>query len=92
MRARNAWTALGPSRATIFSDAFNAGLADAVFDVEDLRKSELDRLDELTSQAITALRRETEAALIEVYVQAAITFAAEHRDAPRATQLELVPA
>ena len=43
-------------------------------------------------QAIGELRRFTEAKLLEAYVQAAATFAAEFPDAPRATNPEAVTA
>ncbi len=76
----------GLSLSAEFADAFGAALAaaDGLWDTDDFRPSELDRLDGLLSAAGTAVRREAEAKLLDALVTALAAFAAEHPDAPRA--------
>lgn len=66
-----------------FNDGF-LGMATAPWDVEDLRDSELERLDELAIEALRPIREAAERAAIESLVGAMLQFAAEHPDAPRA--------
>ena len=69
-----------------YSDGVGAcvGLLDDLYDRDDLRKSEQDRLDELVYQAVDTIRDETRHRINEAIVAAALAFAAEHPDAPRA--------
>lgn len=71
-----------------FSDAFTRcmTLADGMYDLEDLRESEVDRLNELTYAAVDPIRADARRQINEALVSAALTFAAEHPDAPRATR------
>jgi hypothetical protein len=76
-----------------FSDGVGATmrLLDGLFDVNDLRDSEEERLNELVYAAVDPIRDETRRRIDEAVVSAALAFAAEHPDAPRATRLAIVP-
>ena len=67
-----------------FSDAFSGITAavDAIWAVDELRASELDRLDALAGEAIPPIRREAERQLLEAVTAAAEQFAAEFPNAP----------
>jgi hypothetical protein len=85
------WGALPPVGTTPhveFEDAFTycTSLADGLYDLDDLRESEVDRLNELTFAAVDPIRDDARLRINEALVSAALTFAAEHPDAPRATR------
>lgn len=69
-----------------FEDGIGATqqLLDGLYDQDDLRRSERDRLDELTFAAMAPIRAETRRQINEAMVKAALIFAAEHPDASRA--------
>jgi hypothetical protein len=86
------WTDRPPTGPTIevdFSDAFTrcTGLLDGLYDLDDLRDSELGRLLVLTSQAIDPIREEARRQINSALGYVALTFAAEYPDAPRARRL-----
>jgi hypothetical protein len=88
-REWKAWPSAGWPSVSIeveWSDAWTRirGVAEHAYDLEDLRDSELARYDELTYQAVTAIEERVTREVIEAIVGAALTFAAEHPDAPRA--------
>lgn len=60
------------------------GLNDACYDLEELRPSELARLDELTAAAIEPVRLEAERQAVAAIVGAVLQFASEYPEAPRA--------
>lgn len=62
------------------------GMAATIYDLDDIRESELDRLDQLTRAAIRPLRDEARRLATEALVDALAAFAAEHPDAPRANR------
>lgn len=70
----------------VYSDGVGAclGLLDRLYNLDDLRKSECDRLDELVYAAVDPIRDETQRRINEALVSAALAFAAECPDAPRA--------
>ena len=68
-----------------------AGAVEALYDLEDFRPSETAALDRCIATAINGLRRQFLEDLAEAVVGAAVGFAAEHPDAPRAVR-EPVPA
>ncbi len=76
------------AREVEFSDAFThcMTLLDDLYDQDDLRPSEDARLGELVTPAIDLIRDETQRRINEALVSAALAFAAEHPDAPRATR------
>ena len=83
------WGARRPNPPSVeiqFSDGIGACmlLLDGIFDTEDFRVSELARLDELLDLAVNPIRDECRRQVNEALVSAALTFAAEHPDAPRA--------
>lgn len=83
-----AWHRLPPvglSADATFSDGFSAAgrLLDELYDVDELRPSELNRLDELAGEAIAPIRDEAQREINEALVKAALAFAAEHPEAPR---------
>lgn len=55
---------------------------DSLWDMFDLRESEVTRLSELEHDAIAGIRDEIRPRVIEALIDAAVTFAAEHPDAP----------
>ena len=61
-----------------------AGMGDEVFDLEEFRPSEVERLDSLRHDATAPLRAEIERRLTDAVVSAILAFAAEYPDAPRA--------
>jgi hypothetical protein len=75
----------GSSAGAEFTDAFThlASLVDAPYDLDDLRESELERLDELIGASMVGVRDQAHRAAIEVLVEAIAAFAAEHPEAPR---------
>ena len=79
---------VGPSIEVDFSDGLTrcTGLLDGLFDRNDFRESEKDRLNELTDQAVGPIGDEARRQINEALVSAGLTFAAEHPDAPRATR------
>jgi len=82
------WTAPrvgGLSLAGEFADAFGTitAAADGLWNVDDFRRSELDRYDGLMSAATTRVRREAEATLLDAVIAALISFVAEFPEAPR---------
>lgn len=87
-REWGAWPPVGPTIDLEFSDGIGrcASLADGLYDMDDLRQSEIDRLNALTFEAIDPIRQETRRQINEALVAAALAFAAEHPDAPRATR------
>jgi hypothetical protein len=58
-------------------------LVDAPWDLDDLRRAEVDSLDSVIREAIDPIRRDTERRVIEAAVAAVLRFAADHPDAPR---------
>ena len=85
------WTDRPPTGTPIdlaFSDTFTRcmTLLDGLYDLDDLRDSELGRLIVLTEQAVQPIRDETRRQINEALVSAALAFGAEHPDAPRATR------
>jgi hypothetical protein len=78
----------GLSIESSFSDGIGAcmNLLLGLYDFDDLRKSETDRLDDLAEQAINLIRADARRRINEALVSAALAFAAEHPDAPRATR------
>jgi hypothetical protein len=82
------WTAHRDGRLSLageFADAFGTITAapDGLWNVDDLRPSELDRYDGLMSAATTRVRRAAEAMLLDAVIEALITFGAEYPEAPR---------
>jgi hypothetical protein len=77
---------MGQSIEGKFSDGVGATmlLLDGLFDLEDLRESEIARLDALADLAVRSIRDDARRRINEALVAAALTFAAEHPDAPRA--------
>jgi hypothetical protein len=75
----------GLSPAGELSDAFSvvAGVGDRVFDVEDLRESEIHRLDELAAAAIVPIRDDTERRILDALAGVVEQFMVEFPDAPR---------
>ncbi len=69
-----------------FSDGIGATqcLLDGLYDFDDMRESEVDRLNELTFAAMAPIRDRARREINEALVVAALAFAAEHPDAPRA--------
>jgi hypothetical protein len=69
-----------------FQDAFTGCqmLGDGLFDLDDMRPSEQECLDELTYHAIEPIRNQAQRQVNEAIVAAILDFAAEHPDAPRA--------
>jgi hypothetical protein len=59
---------------------------DTLYNTEDFRPTEQDRLDALTYEAIEPILQETRERITEVLGRAGLTFAAEYPDAPRATR------
>jgi hypothetical protein len=78
----------GPPIDLQFSDGLGVcqTLVDGLYDLDDLRESEVDRLNELTFAAVDPIRDDARLRINEALVSAALTFAAEHPDAPRATR------
>jgi len=76
----------GPSIDVNFADAFThcMTLPDSLYDFDELRESEVDRLNELMFAAVNPIRDDARRQVNEALVSAALTFAAEHPDAPRA--------
>lgn len=74
-----------------FHDGFSSisGVAGGIWDEEDLRPSEDEELGVLAGTAIAAIRDRALEEVREALVQAALTFAAKHPDAPRG---KVVPA
>lgn len=72
-------------------DAIGAALASAhdAWDLEDLRSSEMDRLDSLVDTRRRELVERILAELQEAAIAAALTFAEEHPGAPRATTADV---
>jgi hypothetical protein len=60
------------------------GMGSAPYDLDDLRESEIERLDELVYDAIDPIQTEARQRAIEALVGAMLQFAQEHPDAPRA--------
>jgi hypothetical protein len=58
-------------------------LTDDLYDMEEMRPSEIARLDELRRGAVEALFDGLDRRLVEALVAATLAFAAEHPDAPR---------
>lgn len=58
-------------------------LVDAPWDLDDLRESEIDRLNVVIREALDPIRRDTERRVIAAVVAAVQRFAAEYPDAPR---------
>ncbi len=82
------WTAPrvgGLSLASEFADAFGTitAAADGLWNVDDFRPSELDRYDDLLSEATIRVRRAAETQLLDAVIAALIAFAAEYPEAPR---------
>jgi hypothetical protein len=77
-----------PSIEVRFSDVFTtcANLKDSLYDLDDLRESEIDRLDELVVDAIRPIRDDARRRINEAVVAATLQFGREHPDAPRATR------
>jgi hypothetical protein len=75
----------GLSLAGEFADAFGTitAAADGLWHTDDFRPSELDRHDDLLSDATTGVRRAAETQLLDAVIEALITFAAEFPEAPR---------
>lgn len=69
-------------------DAFGIGASalDGLYDLEDLRASELEALDEALYGIIRPIRDRAIAELYAGLVSAAVTFARAHPDAPRAVR------
>ena len=85
------WGRRLPNRVPIetdFSDGIGGCmlLLDGIFDTGDFRDSELARLDGLAGETINLIRDDCRRRINEALVSAALTFAAEHPDAPRATR------
>jgi hypothetical protein len=59
------------------------GLLDGLYDQDDLRDSERDRLDELAFAAVDPIRDDARRRINEALVVAGLAFAAERPDAPR---------
>jgi hypothetical protein len=78
-----------PSIEIQFSDGIGATmrLLDGLFGTEDFRDSELERLDELVEGAVDPIRDDARRRINEALVATALTFAAEHPDAPRAPKV-----
>lgn len=76
---------VGVSTAIVFSDAFSGVqlLLDGIWDVEDMRESEVHELNLLTAAAIRPIRDRVQREVFDALVQAGIAFAADHPDAPR---------
>lgn len=68
------------------SDKFSevAGRLDHLYDIEDFRKAELERLDDLIRHAIDPIRERVATEIEAALLRAAMTFAAEYPNAPRA--------
>jgi hypothetical protein len=68
-----------------FADAFGTitAAADGLWNVNDFRPSELDRYDDLFSEATIRVRRAAEAMLLDAVIEAMTMFAAEYPEAPR---------
>lgn len=77
---------VGLSADDVLSDAFSgvAAIAHTAFDLDDLRDSELERLDELAYDAIQAIRDDVRWRASEALVGVLLAFTGEHPDAPRA--------
>lgn len=77
---------VGMSASDVLSDAFNdvQAIADYAFDLEDLRESEIERLDELTHAAIEPIEHEARRQASEALVRVLLLFRDEHPDAPLA--------
>ena len=75
------------------SDAFSevCGRLDRLYDIDDMRPSEVAALDRIVSEATAAVRERATVDMEAALVSAAIAFAAEYPDAPRA-KLELMAA
>jgi hypothetical protein len=71
-----------------FHDAFTGCqlLGDSLFDWDDMRPSEQERLNELTHSAVDPIRADAQRRINEALVSAGLSFAAEYPDAPRATR------
>lgn len=76
----------GVSIDVLFSDAFTPmpGLLEGLWDPEELRPAERDRLLELAVARLDAIEADAHRRIVEALVAAALAFAAEHPDAPRA--------
>jgi len=68
-----------------------AAVTDGLYEIEDLRESEVERFDALRRDAVKPLFAEFTPRLVEAIVAATMQFAHEHPDAPRAIR-EPVPA
>ncbi len=69
------------------SDAVNNAVGkfvDSLYDVYDMRESEIQAFDEIVSKSVNATRRRMFAALAPALVAGLVEFAAAHPDAPRA--------
>ena len=60
-----------------------SGIATEPYDLEEMRPSELERLDELVGEAVRPIREAAGRQLIDAVVGAVLTFAREHPEAPR---------
>lgn len=60
---------------------------DGLYDLHDMRESELDALNEAIAPAVHAVRDEAHRMLIEAIVQVGVRFAAEQPDVPGRQQL-----
>ncbi len=58
-------------------------MADDAFDLDDMRDSEIERLDELAREALAPVIAESRRKAIEALVGALMTYTAEHPDTPR---------
>lgn len=61
-----------------------ASSAATLYDLDDIRDSELERLDELVADAIGPIRDQARRDFTEALVGAMLAYAAEHPDTPRA--------
>ena len=72
-----------------FNNGFLA-MSSAPWDIEDMRDSEIERLDELVETALAPIREDVERRAIDALVGAMQQFSQEHPDTPR--RRELTPA
>jgi hypothetical protein len=79
---------VGPTPHVSFEDGFTycLSLAEGLYDSEDFRRAEQVRFDQLMYEPVERIRVAARHDLEEAIVSAALAFAAEHPDAPRATR------
>ncbi|MEK6720529.1 MAG: hypothetical protein AABZ33_07630 [Chloroflexota bacterium] len=62
------------------------GMSDDLYDLEEMRPSEIERLDEIVFDSLRPIREEAQTRALEAIVDAVVRFGHEHPDVPRAVR------